>query len=148
MQATCLRRTLLLSLLVWVVPLCAQNREHSYFPGPSYYGTGTWNADSLGNHRAVIKVTEKADAVVEHIPWRRRDRNPEQKGIYVFDASSGKRILNVVCLNINREFGDVVFQPMTVPGDYYVYISSTGPREQTIPKAITFPWNRPQIPLG
>jgi hypothetical protein len=69
----------------------------------------------------VIKVTEKADAVVAHIPWRRRDLNPEQKGIYIFDGTTGKRILNVACVNINRESGDIVFQPVTVPGTYYVY---------------------------
>ena len=104
-----------------VVPLHAQRGGDSYFPGPSYYGTGTWNSDSLGNHRVLIKVTEKADAVVGHVPWRRRDRDPEQKGIYVFEASTGKRIFNVVWVNLNREFGDVVFQPETVPGNYYVY---------------------------
>jgi hypothetical protein len=121
MQSGYLQKILPLLLFVLIVPLCAQTREQSYFPGPSYYGTGTWNADSLGNHRAVIKVINKTDAVVAHIPWRRRDRNPERKAIEVFDASSGKRILNVACVDINREFGDIVFQPMTVPGNYYVY---------------------------
>ena len=35
------------------------------------YGTGTWDAATLGNHRVVLKVGEKADAVWAHIPWRR-----------------------------------------------------------------------------
>ena len=120
MQLHRFRKTLSL-LVVLIMPLCAQHRDPSYFPGPSYYGTGTWNGDSLGNHRVVINVAEKADAIVAHIPWRRRDHNPELKGIYLFDAASGKRILNVACLNINRESGDIVFQPATVPGNYYVY---------------------------
>ncbi len=99
----------------------SQSSRDSYFPGPSYYGTAKWNADSLGTHRVIIKVSEKADAVVAHIPWRRRDRNPEKKGIYIFDAFSGKRITNTVWVNVNREFGDVIFQPSTIPSEYYVY---------------------------
>ncbi len=116
-----IRRTLPILLVSLIVPLCAQENGGSYFPGPSYFGTGKWNADSLGNHRVVIKVLEKADAIVAHIPWRRRDRNPEQKGIEVYDATTGKRILNAFYVNIKREYGDVVFQPMTAPGNYYIY---------------------------
>jgi len=78
------------------------------------YGTGTWDADSLGNHRVVIKVTKEADAVWVHIPWRRRDFNPEE-------AKTGARVKNLCRVNINREFGDLVFQPATTPGVYHVY---------------------------
>jgi hypothetical protein len=121
MRVYSVRKIAALFVLVAIVSLKAQNRDQSYFPGPSFYGTGIWNSDSLGNHRVVIMVNEKGDAVVAHVPWRRRDHNPEQKGVYVFDASSGKRILNVACMNINRESGDIVFQPTTVPGNYYIY---------------------------
>ena len=115
------RRNLPLLLVCLVAPLSAQRGGDSYFPIPSYYGIGAWNSDSLGNHRIVVNVRQKADAVLAHIPWRRRDRNPEQKGLVIIDASSGKKILNVSCVSVNREFGDIVFQPATVPGNYYVY---------------------------
>ena len=36
-------------------------------------------AEGLGNHRAVVRVEQKADAVVARIPWRRRDRDPERE---------------------------------------------------------------------
>jgi hypothetical protein len=85
------------------------------------YGTGTWDAESYGNHRAVVELTTKAKAVWAHIPWRRRDRAPENKNIIVVDATTGRRITNVARVDVNREFGDLVFQPETVPGTYYVY---------------------------
>ncbi|MBN2206592.1 MAG: hypothetical protein JW742_04240, partial [Candidatus Aminicenantes bacterium] len=85
------------------------------------YGTGSWDAAALGNHRAVLRVKKAADAVYARIPWRRRDANPQEKAVFVYDAATGKRILNVYRAEVNREFGDVVFQPRTVPGDYYAY---------------------------
>ena len=84
------------------------------------YGVGGWS-ESLGLHRAVVKVTQQADAVAVHIPWRRRDVEPEKKRIVVIDAKSGEGLTNVLPLDIQREYGNLVFQPVTVPGDYYVY---------------------------
>ena len=85
------------------------------------YGIGSWDADSLGSHRAVVRVSIKADAVRVHIPWRRRDFNPEKKNIIIIDAKTGARIENLWRVEINREFGDLVFQPKSIPGDYYIY---------------------------
>jgi hypothetical protein len=85
------------------------------------YSLGQWNEDALGNHRAVVHVASPADAVRVRIPWRRRDVFPEKKNIIIVDATTGKKVSNLLRLDINREFGDIVFQPLTVPGDYYVY---------------------------
>ena len=88
--------------------------------GQAKYGVGHWS-ESLGLHRAVVKVTRQADAVGVHIPWRRRDLEPEKKRILVVDASTGKHLKNVLPVDIQREFGDLVFQPATAPGDYFIY---------------------------
>jgi len=85
------------------------------------YSTGIWNADSLGYHRIVLRVEKKSNDVVAHIEWRRRDKDPEQKGFILLDGKTGQRIMNVTGININREAGDIVFQPVTVPGDYFLY---------------------------
>ncbi len=85
------------------------------------YGVGSWSPTGHGNHRAVIRVTAPSDAVWAHIQWRRRDRHPEQKDIRLFDAATGERIMNVVRVNVNREYGDLVFQPATVPANYEIY---------------------------
>ena len=85
------------------------------------YGLASWPETGRGNHRAVVRLAQKADAVRVHIPWRRRDRQPEAKDLRVFDAATGERVTNVVRVAVTREFGDLVFEPVTVPGDYEVY---------------------------
>lgn len=84
------------------------------------YGTGTWNVDTLGNHRAVIQVKAKSDALLAHIDWRRRDHHPENIEVLVVDAKTGKRINNVYRVNINREYGELIFQAPAA-GTYYFY---------------------------
>ena len=106
---------LLLCLSAW--PLCALSQQSI----ADLYGTGQWNADSLGNHRVVVAVDEPSDAVLAKLDWRRRDQNPEKKDIIVIDATTGKRVTNVSALNVNRERGEIAFQPQTVPGKYYIY---------------------------
>ena len=99
------------------------------------YGVGTWEADSLGNHRAVVRVAAAGDVVFAHIPWRRRDLTPHAVNLVVMSASTQLRIRNVARLDVNREFGDIAFQA-PVAGDYYVYY---------LPYTGTFKSNYPQI---
>jgi len=84
------------------------------------YGVGSWPERGHGNHRAVLRVTQPAGAVWAHIEWRRRDRQPEKKAVLIFDAQN-QRVENVVCIHIRREYGDIIFQPISGPGEYYVY---------------------------
>jgi hypothetical protein len=53
--------------------------------------------------------------------WRRRDARPENKDVIVVDAATGKRVNNVATVRVNRECGDLLFQPPTAPGEYYFY---------------------------
>ncbi|MGD9346854.1 MAG: DUF6067 family protein, partial [Candidatus Aminicenantes bacterium] len=107
--------------MVWIFSLIILILSHGNNAEEVPFGTGQWDEENLGNHRAVIQVISPADAVRVRIPWRRRDRFPEKKNIIIVDAATGERILNLLRVDINREFGDMVFQPRTVPGDYYVY---------------------------
>ncbi len=84
-------------------------------------GIGRWDSDVLGNHRAVLRVEAVADAVQVHVPWRRRDSDPEANGVILIDASTGQPVPNLLRIAVNREFGEFVFQPPTVPSDYYLY---------------------------
>jgi hypothetical protein len=77
--------------------------------------------EGLGNHRAIVRVEQKTDAVLVRIPWRRRDRDPKRKQILVMDATTGQRITNIARLHLDRFEGALVFQPQTAPGDYFVY---------------------------
>jgi len=98
------------------------------------YRTGEWVADSLGNHRAVLRVGKPADAVRAHIPWRRRDVHPERKDVIVVSAATGERVRNVYPVAVHREFGDIVFQADR-GGEYYVYyLHYTGTITSNYPK--------------
>jgi hypothetical protein len=124
MTSRTLLRCVASAALVFILSLdtlSAQGAKGLYKPEDRYYGTGSWNADSLGNHRVVLRVRSKADAVLAHIAWRRRDLRPEQKDVIIIDATTGKRITNVTWLSLDREAGEVVFEPQTAPGEYFAY---------------------------
>jgi hypothetical protein len=112
---------LLILIMFSTIPLVPASQE--ILP----YGTGLWDSEVFGNHRAVIRVAEKADAVLVRIPWRRRDLSPEKKAVIVVDALTQERLNNICPVEVSREFGDLAFQPKTVPGDYYVYYMSFTP---------------------
>ncbi len=98
-----------------------------------------WNA-RWGNHRARVRVAIQADAVWAHIPWRRRDSNPQEKAVWVIDAATGKRVQNAVCVEVNREFGDVVFQAQRA-GEYHVYYMPFTIRGRAFPTTV---YSRPE----
>ena len=84
------------------------------------YGTGQWDRREYGNHRVVIAADQDTAAVLVHIPWRRED-DPKGKSIVLIDASNGKPIRNFSFLALNKEFADLVFEPSTGKGTYYLY---------------------------
>ncbi len=85
------------------------------------YGTADWPVKELGNVRVRLGVSDKAPAVWAHVPWRRRDAKPEAKDVILVDASTGRRLSNVLRVNLSREAGDLLFQAVTAPGEYYLY---------------------------
>src|SRR5574338_269759 len=84
------------------------------------YRIGRWDPDSLGNHRAVLRVDSAAKAVRVTIPWRRRDQHPDLVQIMVTNAA-GRRVTNAVPIEIIRERGTLAFEPSSGAGEYYVY---------------------------
>jgi len=111
--------------------------QFAAFGQDNRYGTGDWNADEFGTQRAVVRVHDSGtDAVLAHLPWRRRDLAPEKKEIVITDAR-GNRVRNVARLEIHREYGDLIFQPISGPGDYYIYfLPYTGNIKANYPKII------------
>ena len=84
------------------------------------YGTGHWETEGLGYHRAVIYVNKPAEAVKTKIPWRRLDK-PEDKNLIMIDALTGQRVNNIYCTERNKDFGEIVFEPVSGEGEYYLY---------------------------
>ncbi|MDD5705266.1 MAG: DUF6067 family protein [Kiritimatiellae bacterium] len=89
--------------------------------GVPRYGVGEWDHLVHGNHRAVVKVTEKTSAVCAYLPWRRRDRHPECKHVRVVDAATAAVVANSLVVACNREYGEVVFEPVSGAGIYHIY---------------------------
>jgi hypothetical protein len=144
-----LRRALVLSSLLCVVVLAALGAQvparraatpRVTIPAASpAYTTGSWDADRLGNHRVVLDVAAPVEAVRARIPWRRRDVDPEKKNLIVIDARTGERVLNVTRLSVTREVGDLVFQPVSGRGRYFVYyLPNVGSGRSNYPK-VTYP---------
>ncbi len=114
-------KILYLTLIITCLSIRSGVAQEKVLLNPDNYGIGNWDADSLGNHRVVVKVEKATNVAWAHIPWRRRDLNPEKKGIIIVDSASGQIIKNVLPVDVNREFGNILFQPITVPGKYYIY---------------------------
>ncbi|HEX7918254.1 MAG TPA: glycoside hydrolase domain-containing protein, partial [Gemmatimonadales bacterium] len=106
-----MKRFALLGLILLASPAAAQDVP---------YRLGRWDPDSLGNHRAVLRVDSAVKAVRVTIPWRRRDPHPELVQVMVTNAS-GRRVANAVPIEITRERGTLAFEPSSGAGEYYVY---------------------------
>ena len=102
-----------LSLLSWSGMLFAQMPPFTVAPAP-------WNADQFGNIRAVVNVEAAEKTAFARIEWRRRDIDPAEKAIIV-TTSGGRRVATVSFGTINREYGEVYFEPLAGPGIYYIY---------------------------
>jgi len=89
--------------------------------GKVKYGTGKWNPDLYGNHRAVVSFNGDGDCAGVTIPWRRKDTNPEKKRIIIVSESTGKEITNVKTVSVTRESGTILFEPVSGKGNYFVY---------------------------
>lgn len=84
-------------------------------------GKDGWNADSLGNQRALVSYAGTGKIAKVNIEWRRSDPNPESKAIIVQDAKTGKKIENILPLSLDRERGIICFEATSGPGSYYIY---------------------------
>src|ERR1700744_4741826 len=83
--------------------------------------TKCWVPDSLGNHRVVLTFNGSGKVAKAIILWRRRDSNPENKRIIIQDAKTLQKVTNVKIDVINREKGEIYFEPTSGKGTYYVY---------------------------
>lgn len=131
-------RTWLLSSLVFLAGFAVHGETVPYGVTGSRWPSG------LGNHRCRVQVPQQADAVWAHIPWRRHDPAPEKKNVLVFDAA-GKSVPNRVVVEVNREFGDVVFRANT-PGEYFIYYMPFS--EKTVNWQYSTEYTTPQATAG
>ncbi|HLK30836.1 MAG TPA: glycoside hydrolase domain-containing protein [Puia sp.] len=84
-------------------------------------GNDSWNADSLGNHRAVVHFNGEGKVARIIIPWRLNMDSMEKKRIIVQDATTGNKIMNVKTGIVNNESGEIYFEPISGKADYNIY---------------------------
>lgn len=85
------------------------------------FGVGPCWPHELGDVRAIVSVPKGYGTVRVHIPWRRRDADPQSKQIMVRDAKTGKIVENVAVITVNREYGDIAFESSASSGTYEIY---------------------------
>lgn len=100
-------------------------------------GRNDWNADSLGNHRAVVRFNGTGKVACVILPWRRSDKDPHLKRIIVADAQTNKAILNVKAGKLNNETGELWFEPVSGKGTYFIYyLPSKNEGRSNYPKGV------------
>ena len=101
---------------VAAIPLAAQSPA-----APSFtVAPKRWDTETLGNHRAVIRVDAAARAVHVTVPWRRPDKKPHDKGVTLV-AADGRVVANVRRGAVSQAVGEFDFEPVAGAGTYYLY---------------------------
>jgi hypothetical protein len=76
--------------------------------------------ESFGNHRAVVQVEAKAEAVRIEIPWRRHDPNPQFRMLLLVSDETGDTVLNLSRIRVDNEWCEIIAGPVKA-GVYYLY---------------------------
>ncbi len=111
-----MKKILFLALPALLITLGAVAQDIPYTDG-----NHSWNEDSLGNHRAVISFSGNGSYAKVLVPWRRRDESPESKKLILQDAKTGANITNLKALTLSAEKAEIVFEPASGSGTYYLY---------------------------
>ncbi len=93
------------------------------------YAAGNWDHpdygkafESNGNHRIVVEVENPSEDMVQaRIPWRRSDPDPHRKDVIIVDTKTGAPVENKLVMEINNEFGYLLFEPNDQSRLYYIY---------------------------
>ena len=99
---------------------CAVPIAHAQ-SAPRTVAVTPWDAEALGNHRAVLRVSAVGRFAHVQVVWRRPDRHPELKGVLLISEAGGAPISNVRRGVITQDVGDFDFEPTAGPGRYYLY---------------------------
>lgn len=103
----------------------ADSQYVTYVPDDVPFGVadGSWVADGLGNHRALVRVAGATDtkAVRATLKWRRPDRKIDSTGFVIVGAQSGERVAHFWAEERTAEQGIVWFEPLAGEDTYYIY---------------------------
>jgi hypothetical protein len=76
--------------------------------------------ESFGNHRAVLHIEGDAETVQIVIPWRRHDRDPQDRMLLLVSAGSNDTVPNIHRIRVDKESCEIFAGPVKA-GTYYLY---------------------------
>ncbi|WP_245586280.1 glycoside hydrolase domain-containing protein [Olivibacter sitiensis] len=103
--------------LFFIVVLAARQSLAQY-PFPPE--VAKWNADSLGNQRAVLLVKGEDKFAKASIAWRNRQVTADQL-LFIVDSARNRLVENIHYGAFSEEKGDFIFEATSGSGIYYVY---------------------------
>ena len=109
--------TLLLPLISFAAA-SAQPQDNIKYTTPNFIKI--WN-DALGNHRAIIEVSQPSQAIELDFLWRRHDKDPQNRRFILINAQDGSQIKNILRKEVNNERCNIVFGPVNTATEYYLY---------------------------
>lgn len=109
---------LILSYLITWNPLMGFS---AVYPVAKYSVPASLWPESFGNHRAVMEINEKCEVAVIDIPWRRHDRDPQNKRFIVVESVTGDTIPNIFRYHTDNESCKIAFGPVPGAGTYFFY---------------------------
>ncbi|NOR33341.1 MAG: hypothetical protein GQ579_01535, partial [Bacteroidales bacterium] len=77
-------------------------------------------AESYGNHRTVLQVEGNENAVHIVIPWRRNDRDTQDRMLLLISAESKDTVPNIHRIQVDNESCEIFAGPVKA-GTYYLY---------------------------
>jgi hypothetical protein len=115
----CLKKTLLVCLMLPATFTFSTGEELKYgLPQQPW-------EETLGNHRAVLRVGADAGAAWFRLDWRRYDHNVDRHKFIILNASTGEAVQNIHRYAVNNEFCSIAFGPV-VQGIYHFYYLPQG----------------------
>ena len=116
---------LLMMAVLKVSAYDADSQFETYAPDGVPFGVTqeTWTADGLGNHRAVVQVSNAAGAkaVRATLKWRRPDQKTNLTSFVIVGAQSGERVAHFWAEERTNEQGIVWFEPLAGEDTYWIY---------------------------
>lgn len=77
--------------------------------------------ESLGNHRAVLRIDSESDVVSIGFNWRRPDKDVEERCFLIINAETGDTIRNIRRIEVTNERCRLQCGPVKKNGIYYFY---------------------------
>ena len=108
-----------ITITVLMVPLLMLASGCSDDPDVFTVSDAPW-PESFGNHRAVVQVIGKAEAVRLDLPWRRHDPDPQDRMLVMVSAASGDTVPNIHRIRVDRERCEILAGPVR-EGTYHLY---------------------------